>query len=176
MHRSFGPNAERRHKYFKDFHALQDPRIFPPERKKQPNWKVRPLLQWMNVIMPIAWLLGYAFSIDEMTMGFKGNHQDKRRITYKVEGDGFQADALCQDGYTYKVHLRNDPAPRKYTSMGLSPLHARVMWLFDSLNDKFHHCAMDNLYNSAAFCKAAFKHGYQVLVHGVTRKGMRGIP
>ena len=60
--------------------------------------------------------------------------------------------------------------------MGLSPLHARVMSLFDAVNDKFHHCAMDNLYNSAAFCKAAFTHSHKVLVHGVTRKGMRGIP
>lgn len=35
---------------------------------------------------------------------------------------------------------------------------------------------MDNLYNSAAFCKAAYKHCRKVLCHGVTRSGMRGIP
>ena len=59
---------------------------------------------------------------------------------------------------------------------GLSPLHARVMALFDSVKDSHHQCAMDNLYNSAAFCKAAVNHKRKVLCHGVTRKGARGIP
>ena len=35
---------------------------------------------------------------------------------------------------------------------------------------------MENLYNSAVFCKKAFNHKFKVLCHGVTRKGMRGIP
>ena len=130
----------------------------------------------MNHIFPLIWMLGVAFSIDEMTMGFKGKHMDKKRITYKAEGDGFQGDALCQDGFTYQVFLRNDPAPKKYLDMGLSPLHSRVMALFDSLKDDHHQCAMDNLYNSAAFCRAAVNHKRKVLCHGVTRKGNRGIP
>jgi hypothetical protein len=50
------------------------------------------------------------------------------------------------------------------------------MALFDTVKDKYHHCGMDNLYNSVAFCKAAFKHPNKVLLHGVTRKGGRGIP
>ena len=173
---NFGPNAERRHQNFKAFLTTQDPLIQPPERKKYPNWKVRPLIKWINYLMPMVWLLGRAFSIDEMTMGFKGKHQDKRRITYKAEGDGFQADALCQEGFCFQVHMRNDPAPRKYLKQGLSPLHSRVMYLFDSLKDDHHHCAMDNLYNSAAFCRAAVNHPRRVLCHGVARKGNRGIP
>ena len=96
-------------------------------------------------------MLACAFSVDEMTMGFKGQHKDKKRITYKAEGDGFQADALCQDGFTYQVFMRNDRAPAKYLKKGLSPLHLRVMGLFDSIKDTHHQCAMDNLYNSAAF-------------------------
>ena len=55
----------------------------------------------MNYIFPTAWLLGVAIAIDEMTMGFQGRHGDKKRITYKNEGDGFQADALAEDGYCY---------------------------------------------------------------------------
>ena len=51
-------------------------------------------------------------SVDEMTMRFKGKHRDKLRITYKKEGDGFQADALCDDGYILQVHMRNDPAQK----------------------------------------------------------------
>ena len=78
-------------------------------------------------------------------MRFKGRHRDKRRITYKAENDGFQADALCDDGYTYQVYLRNDPAPKKYLKQGLSPLHSRTMALFDSLEDDYHHVGMDNL-------------------------------
>ena len=72
--------------------------------------------------------------------------------------------------------MRNDPAPKKYLKQGLSPLHSRVMALFDGVKDDHHHCAMDNLYNSAAFCKAAYNHPRKVLVHGVTRKEMRSIP
>ena len=35
---------------------------------------------------------------------------------------------------------------------------------------------MDNLYNSATFCKESYTHEKKVMVHGVARKGMRGIP
>lgn len=72
--------------------------------------------------------------------------------------------------------MRNDPAPKEYLKLGLSPLHSRVMKLFDSLQDDNHECAMDNLYNSATFCKAAVNHPRKVRTHGVARKGMRGVP
>jgi hypothetical protein len=45
------------------------------------------------------------------------------------------------------------------------------MWLFDSLLDDHHRIGMDNLYNSAAFCGAAFLHLEKVLCHGVVQKG-----
>ena len=35
---------------------------------------------------------------------------------------------------------------------------------------------MDNLYNSVTFCKREWNHKSKLKVHGVTRKGMRGIP
>ena len=96
------------------------------------------------------------------------------RITYKAEGDGFQCDALCQEGYTYNFYYRNQPAPKKYLDQGHSPLHARVMWLFDGLKDKYHQCGMDNLYISAKFLAAALKHKNKVLVTGLCCKGGRG--
>ena len=37
-------------------------------------------------------------------------------------------------------------------------------------------CYGYNLYNSAAFCKAAFNHPMKILLHWVARKGLRGIP
>ena len=50
------------------------------------------------------------------------------------------------------------------------------MSLFDSTKDNFYVCGMDHLYNLALFCKRIFSHEMKVMVHGVTRKGMRGIP
>ena len=72
--------------------------------------------------------------------------------------------------------MRNSPAPKKYLRKKLSPLHSRTMALFDSLQHDHHHVGIDNLYNSAAFCKAAYQHPRQVLCHGVARKAGRGIP
>ena len=175
-HNSFGTNAVRRHRHFKAFFAVQNPMIETPDRRNFPNWKVRPLINWINCVGPLVYKPGMSISVDEMTMRFKGKHKDKLRITYKKEGDGFQADALCDDGFTLQVHMSNDPAPKKYLKHGLSPLHARVMSLFDVLEENYHQCAMDNLYNSAAHCRAAFNHKRKVLCHGVARKGNRGIP
>ena len=109
-------------------------------------------------------------------MRFQGQHKDKQRVTYKAEGDGFQDDALCDEGFQYQVHMRNYPAPKKYLKQGLSPLHSRVMALFDAVKDSYHHCTMYNLYNSAAFFIAAFNLARKILCQGVTRKGVCGIP
>eukprot|EP00957_Ditylum_brightwellii_P011982 903875-Ditylum_brightwellii.AAC.1 len=106
-------------------------------------------------------------------MHFKGKHRDKRQITYKAEKVGFQADALCEQGFTYQVYMQNDPAPMKYLKQGFSPLYSCVLCLFDSLKYEHHQCPMDNLYNSALFCREAYNHEKKVLCHGVTRKGGR---
>jgi Transposase IS4 len=174
--RSFVTNAERRHRHFKAFFTIQDPRLIVPDRNKEPNWKVAPLLHHMNLVNVRAWKLGRNISVDEQTIGFQGNHKDKLRITYKAEGDGFQCDALCQEGYTYTFYYRNQPAPKKYLDQDLSPLHSRVMYMFDSLKESYHRCGMDNLYISAKFIASAFKHERKVLVAGVCRKGGRGFP
>ena len=100
---------------FKAFLSIQNPLFDPPSREKYPNWKIRPLLAWMNFIFPTAWLLGIKVAIDKMTMGFQGMHIDKRRITYKEEGDGFQADALADEGYCYQFYMRNDFPPKQYS-------------------------------------------------------------
>jgi hypothetical protein len=170
------PNGDERWRHFKAFFAIQDPRKAVPDRKKVPNFKIAPMLSHMLKVSPEAWVLGPNASVDEQTVGFQGHHIDKLRITYKNEGDGFQCDALCQDGYTYSFYYRNHPAPQKYIAMGLSPLHARVMGLFDTLETKYHRIGLDNLYNSAKFARAAYLHTMKVCVSGVTRKGMRGLP
>ena len=50
------------------------------------------------------------------------------------------------------------------------------MALFDAVKDSYHNCTMDNLYNSATFCRSAFNRTRKIICQGVTRKGMRGIP
>jgi len=41
--------------------------------------------------------------------------------------------------------FRNEPVPEEYTKVGLSPLHARVIALFDTVKDEHRVCGMDNL-------------------------------
>ena len=82
-------------------------------------------------------------------MHFKGHNYDKLHIAYKSEGDGFQADALCDDGYCYQVYMRNDPALNKHLKQGLSPIHYQKIALFDSLKGDHHQVGMENIYNSA---------------------------
>jgi hypothetical protein len=171
VYQSFGPNVERRNKHFGSFFSCQNPTIDPPGRSKFLTWKIRALLMWMNWVFMLAWQLATCISCDEQTIGFQGNHKDKRWIMYKAEGDGFQCDALCQDGFTYRFYFWNEPVPPHWKRLGLSPLHSRVMALFDTLKDKYQQCGMDNLYNSIAFCKLAFKHPNKVLLHGVTHRG-----
>ena len=130
----------------------------------------------MNYLFPLIWLLGDCFAIDEMTIGFQGMYADNKRITYKAEGYGFQVDALCEDGFCFQFYFRNDPENLEYNKTGLSPMHSRVMTLFDLVEDDYHVCGMDNLYNSVTFFKRAWNHKRKLKVHGVTRKGMRGVP
>ena len=117
-----------------------------------------------------AWRMGRDISGDEQTLGFQGRHADKLQITYKAEGDGFQCDALCDSGYTWTFFFCNMPAPKKWICLGFSPLHSRILGMFDQLEDKNHNCWFDNLYLSAKFAKASFSHKKQVRILGPTRK------
>ena len=126
------------------------------------------------MVYPIAWLLSEWISIDQQTIGFKGKRGDKLRINYKREGDGFQCDAIYDDGFTYSFYFRNEPPPDKYSHM--SALHARVLGLFDQLQDKFHRVGCDNLYVSANLCNQAYIHPQKVMIHGVCRYFGRGLP
>ena len=144
-------------------------------RSSEPNWKLEPFLEWIKSVSQKAWKLGEKISVDEQTCGFQGWRPCKLRITYKNEGDGFQCDALCDNGYTFTFYFRHEPPPEKYTKKVLSPLHARAMYLFDSCNDEYHICGVDNLYMSAKFFRENFNHSKKIKLHGVTRKSGRGI-
>ena len=101
----FGKGRERRHRHFKTFFAVQDPLKQVPAKTTHLNWKVDPFLAWIQTVLIAAWDMGHKLSCDEQTIGFKGNHADKQRISYKKEGDGFLADALLEDGYTYSFYF-----------------------------------------------------------------------
>jgi hypothetical protein len=162
-------------KIFRAYFGMQDPDKPVPERKSSPLFKVLPIIKQIRKIGPVAWDCGKNIAVDEQTISMKGHHADKIRITFKRAGDGFMCDALCDDGFTYSIYFRNEPPPPKYTAMGLSPLHGRVMWLFDQLKDQGHRCRVDNLYMSAKFAKFCYNHDNKILLEGVARKA-RGIP
>ena len=146
----------RRHNHFRHFFATQYPLIIPPPNSS--NWKIKEFLKWIKRVSKKARILAKRISVDEQTTGFQGRHSSKLRITYKKEGDGFQYDALCDDGYTFTFYFCHEPPPVEYTSAGLFPLHARVMSLFDDVNDEYQKCGVDNLYMYAKFCRYAYNH------------------
>ena len=177
---SFGENltkSKRRHRHFKSFFCSNNPNVPVPSRDTFPNWKVHPLLKHMRDVSQKAIFLGKNLSCDEQTIGFQGNHRDKQRITYKAEGDGFLADCICSDGYTYSFHFRHQPASQKIMeACGCSPLHTRVIGLISQLPDKGYTLGMDNLYMSTKLCRLAYSMEQKVMIHGVTRPSLRGIP
>ena len=143
----------RRHKHFKCFFAACDPTKPTPPRESHPNWKVQGMLKHTLFISKEAVCMGRYISVDEQTMSCKGSHPDILRINYKKEGDGFQCDAVCSDGYTYCFFFRNQQAPKKWIDLDVSPLHAQCLSLFEQLPGKNYSCGMDNLYNSCKFFK-----------------------
>ena len=130
--RSLGPAATRRHKQFCRFFSTQCPVKPSATFSCKTNWKLEPFLEWIKSVSQKAWKLGEEISVYKQTCGFQGQHQCKLRIIYKNEGEGFQCDALCDNGYTFTFYFRHEPPPEKYTKQVLLPLHAHVMYLFDS--------------------------------------------
>ena len=176
VYNALGRNGQRRHKHFKCFFALQDPRVAVPTRKTHPNWKVEPFLKQALKVCKEAVVVGENCAIDEQTNGFQGQHEDKKRHDEKREGDGFQSDSLnVEGGYTWAFYFRNQPPPPKYISQGLCPLHAWTLTLIEQLNGENHCVYMDNLYLSAKLCLHAWKK-LKAKVHGVCCQGGRGIP
>ncbi len=74
----------------------------------------------------------------------------KLRISYKREGDGFQCDALCDEGYTYLFFFRHGDAPTvgpEYKHLDLSDTAKRVIWLAEQLPNTWTRIYMDDLFN-----------------------------
>ena len=113
----------------------------------------------MEFIFPLIWMLGAAFSIYGMTMHLKGHHADTKMMRYKEKGDELQTYySLCQKGYTYQIFMCNDPLQQKKIAKRMLPLHLKVMFIFDTVDGKHHQRAMDNIYISGTFFKAAYNY------------------
>ena len=85
-----------------------------------------------------------------MTMGFKGRCALVTRIKYKREGDGFQCDCICEDGYCITFWIRCDTAPCPVPK-DVSDRDNRCAWLVDQLPGKWYRLFMDNLFTSWKF-------------------------
>ena len=156
---------------------MYDFRISKEAAAKDPLFKIRSLLQWLNRQSMKMWVPGKNLSADEQTIAFKGNSSLKLRITYKKEGDGFQCDAICDRGYTYAFWFRHgDPPklPSMYDDLKLSPTATRVVWLALQLPNQWTRIFMDNLFNSRKLYAALYR--AKALAHGVVRTSGRGFP
>ena len=99
--RSLGPAATCRHEHFCRLFSTQWPVNPPLTRSSKPYLKLETLLEWIKSASQKAWKLGEKILVDEQTYGFQGRHPCKLCTTYKNEGDGFQYDNLCDNGYTF---------------------------------------------------------------------------
>ena len=172
------PNGNRRHKHFKCFFSVTDPRIHPPPKTAQPNFKVDTFFQHVNQFSLEAWDPSPSLAVDEQVQMFTGRGSGTRRCNFKREGDGFFIDALCDDGCAITFCPRNQPSPRKCISLGYCPLHARVLFLLDQLEqNSYHKIFMDDLFTSKKLAIGAKTHTRSKCdVHGVCRANGRGLP
>jgi len=117
-----------------------------------PLRKCEPMLSYCCAKWTSGWRPGKSLSLDEETAGCKARCALVTRIktSQKKEGDGFQADAICEDGYTITFHFRCDvlPCPQQ---KDVSPRDTRCAWLVDQLPGCWYHLWMDNLYTSWKF-------------------------
>jgi hypothetical protein len=148
---SFRKNEEKKFKMWKLFFGVQDPRKATPSKKTHPNWKIDPFLAWMQNVFRVAWNFGRHGSCDKQDVGFTDRHEDKQRVNYKDEGDGFLFDSIAEAGYTFCFFFCNRPTPS-------------------------HYLRQDNLFMSAKLCAGAYNGENQVQIHGVVRKNGRGVP
>ena len=102
-----------------------------------------------------GWRAGKSLSLDEQTSGCKARCTlvTRIKVQQKKEGDGFQCDAICEDGYTITFHFRCDRLPTlNIPETGdLSPRDQRCAWLVEQLPGAWYHLWMDNLYTSWKF-------------------------
>ena len=87
-----------------------------------------------------------------------------------------RCDCIADDGYTYSFYFHNEPVDQKWILMGIIPTGACLMHMWSQLDDMYHKCQMDNLFNLVNLTYKAYSDILsKVRIHGVTRKGGRGV-
>ena len=117
------------------------------------------------------WDPAWDLIIDEQTIGFQGRHKDKLHIAFKDSGDGFQADDVCDCGYTYSFIYSNYDIPD--SKHYLCATSERVIWLLKRLKIECNHAYMDSLYNNVKLYRAAYAE--KKLLYGVARTHGQGV-
>ena len=171
-------SAKQQWKHFCRFMCMydfcQDPKKL---HKKDPLWKVATILDelWKN--SQRCWLPGKCLAIGEQTIGFKGAHGLALCISHKREEDGYQCDAVCEDGYTFSFYFHHNDAPTlppKYNDLELFQTGRQFIFLMIQLPNIWSHIFMDNLFNSCKLFTAAYR--ANALCHGVVRSYGHGVP
>ena len=121
-------------------------------------------------------LTGPNGSAGKQTIGFQGCYADKQKIKFKREGDGFIADFLCNNSFTYSFHFRNIPPPQKYLHLKLSATHSRELGLFHTLLYSNYKCCIDNLYTSVNFLGHTLKYKMHAMIEEACCSGGFGFP
>jgi len=171
-------NGPRRHRHFRCFFTIYDPRVHPPRKSVQPNFKVDSFFAHINDVSLEAWLPGPQLSVDEQVQRFTGKGSGTRRCKFKREGDGFFMDTVCDSGYTITFYPRNQPPPSSFISKGYCPLHARVLFMLDQLEENGNYeVYFDNLYTALKLTIGAkVDTKSKCSTHGVCRSSGRGLP
>ncbi len=116
-------------------------------------------------------------SADEQTCSMQGKSQYKTCCgKYKKIGDEIQTNAIADDGYTFDFYFWNKPVPEKWISLGLLPMHARLLHMLENFKDLHHSFNMDSLFNSVNFTIAAATCTTKVRTQGVLCKSYCGVP
>ena len=96
-------------------------------------------------------------------------------MMYKAEGGGFHATKAFSN-MKQATHIKSFQQStilfKIFEASSVTTSFTKYFSLFDLLHDDYHQVGMGNLYNSPAFCRAAYNNhpSRVVLCHGVTRK------
>ena len=78
--------------------------------------------------------------------------------------------------FTYVIYFSNKPVLNKYIDQGIYALRYQFLDILYKLENKCHRSCMNTFHNHAKFFKDSWNYTKFIMVSGVTRKGLYGIP
>ena len=120
------------------FFCMYDPLTYPKYiSAKHYLFKVRSMQQNFQRNFELYCDPARDLSIEDKTIGFQGRNKGTIRITFKYAGYVFQADSVCDIGYTYSLIYCNNDIPESKNH--LCATNERVIWLFKRLKTECNH-------------------------------------